>query len=122
MIDPVIIFGGLGVATFITIWIGSVYSDRKRKREGVQIEMIRARLMLLSTNPKEIQEFLENKEPYITQDMIDQLINRVAEIKAEETIDKSWSTRLTDIRHGTLPPPPDDEIVEVREIKQVEKA
>jgi hypothetical protein len=69
----------------------------KRKREGVQIEMIRARLMLLSTNPKEIQEFLENKEPYITQEMIDQLINRVAEIKAEEVIDESWERKTKQV-------------------------
>jgi hypothetical protein len=93
MMDPVIVFGGLGVAAFVAIWIGSVHSDLKRKREGVQIEMIRARIMLLSTDTKEIQEFLENKESYITQEMINQLINRVAEIKAEEVIDKDWAKK-----------------------------
>jgi hypothetical protein len=81
---------GLGIALFIAL---GIFFDLKRKKEGVQIEMIRARLMLLSANPQEIQEFLECKEPYITKDMIEQLINRVAGIRAEEMIDEDWGRK-----------------------------
>ena len=93
---------GIGVglafgAIFLMFSIGmyaDIKSTREKRRSGVQIEMIRARLMLLSTSPKEIEEFLMNKEPYITQEMIEQLINRVAEIKADEAINKDWNVRV----------------------------
>lgn len=54
---------------------------KSKKNEGVQIENIRAKLILLSTDPKEIEDFLMLKEPYITQELIDLLIARVAELK-----------------------------------------
>jgi len=84
---------GLAIGFLVLLFAIGAYIDRKKEKHGVQIEMIRARLILLSTDPKEIEEFLLNKEPYITKEMIEQLINRVSEIKAEQVINQDWAEK-----------------------------
>jgi len=105
---------GLGIGLVIIMFASFFYSDHKRVKEGVQIEMIRARIMLLSTDPFEIQKFLENKEPYITKDMIEQLINRIAEIKAEESINMDWASKLRIVSA-------EKEVETTEEFKQLER-
>jgi hypothetical protein len=85
------------VILFVLFYITQKIDGRKKKNEGVQIEMIRAKILLLSSSPIEISNFLELKEPYLTEDMINQLINRIAELKADETINNDWNTKLTRI-------------------------
>lgn len=92
---------GVGFGIVLLIGIGIYYADFKKDKHGVQIEMIRAQLMLLSNDTKEIEEFLMHKEPYITKEMIDKLINRVAEIKAEEVIDNDWARIEAPKKPGT---------------------
>jgi len=88
---------GLGIGVFIFFIFMAIYSDIKERKKGVQIEMIRARLLLLSSDPKAIEEFLVVKESSLTKEMIDDLINRVVEIKAEEVIDKDWANKAKQV-------------------------
>ena len=69
-------------------------SARRRKQAGEQIENIRAQLMLLSTNHNEIYEFLMLKEPYISQDLIQQLINRITELRIDENVKTEWRVAM----------------------------
>lgn len=68
------------IGLFLLLFVMGLFGKADRKK-GVQIENIRAQLMLLSTDAKEIEDFLLLKEPYITQELINLLIARVAEIK-----------------------------------------
>lgn len=68
------------VGLFLLLFVMGLLGKADRKK-GVQIENIRAQLMLLSTDAKEIEAFLMLKEPYITQELINLLIARVAELK-----------------------------------------
>jgi DNA-binding transcriptional MerR regulator len=70
----------------ISLYVASM-PDSRRAKKGVQIENIRAQLMLLSADPKEIEAFLLGEDlPYITQELITQLIARIVELKLDNTI------------------------------------
>lgn len=84
-----------GVVGLFILFIIVSAVDRRSPKKGVQIENIRAQLMLLSTDAKEIEDFLMLKEPYITQELISQLIARVAELKTEKV-------ELTETKDGEL--------------------
>jgi hypothetical protein len=81
------------IGLFIMFCIAGIYNDIKQQKHGVQIENIKARILLLSDDSKEISNFLITKEPYIAKDLIEQLINRLAELKADEVIVKDWSNK-----------------------------
>lgn len=82
------------IVVVLAVLIFSIYKDesyaRRRKQAGEQIENIRAQLMLLSTDHNEIYEFLMLKEPYISQDLIQQLINRITELRIDENVKTEW--------------------------------
>lgn len=101
---------------FAMFMFAIVYSGIRDEQKGRRSDKVKARILLLSDSREEIEKYLVDKESIIGTELTDQLLSRLAEIKADKIIDKDW---VTDIKHGTLPPLPEDQIVEV---KQTEKA
>ena len=58
--------------------------------------------MLASTNAGEIQEFLENKVPYITKELRDQLVSRIIELKSDEVIEEDWRRKSAEVQHKVV--------------------
>lgn len=108
--STIYLIGAIALLLFIEL------SKRRRKEKGVQIEMIRARIKLQSNSPKEIERFLLQKEPYLTNDMIDQLINRIGELNADRTLNESWDTR-----YARIAPEDDEEVEETFEQHEIGK-
>lgn len=90
------------IVLFITFTIVQRLHHKWKKDEGVKIEMIRAKIMLQSNDPKEIEDFLLDKEPYLTEEIINQLINRIGELKADKALDDDWDKRYARIATDTI--------------------
>lgn len=78
----------------LSIVVGLVRAVNKSKKSGVQIENIRAQLILPSTDYKAMEEFLLVKEPYLTAELIILLINRINELKVEDQIKEDFDSKL----------------------------
>lgn len=74
--------------------IGLFSSVRSSKKNGVQIENIRAQLILPTTDYKAMETFLLNKEPYLTPELIKQLIDRINELKIDAQLIEQFDAKL----------------------------
>lgn len=76
--------------TVITIFLCNKLWSEHRRSKGVQIENIRAQLMLASNDCNEVECFLLAKEPYITRELVQKLIERILELKTDESLGLKW--------------------------------
>lgn len=84
---------GLVFGIFTIIMFAIIYSGHVQERDGKRVEKVKGRILLLSDDPKEIEKFLVDKESVIGVELTNQLLGRLAEIKADKVIDKDWSRR-----------------------------
>lgn len=77
----------------IVYFIGCIY-DFFRKKNRQRTEKIRSQLILLSNSTLDIENYLISNEKYLTPDVVEQLIARFAELKADEKIEQDWQTRF----------------------------
>lgn len=90
---------------FVTLGFLSL-GNKKARAKGVQIENIRAELILPSTNYRELEEFLLNKEPYLKPELITQLIDRIKELKTDAMIIEEFDAKL----RVSLPPQEEEQL------------
>lgn len=88
----IMIGGPLLVGLILTLGLFS--SIRSSKKNGVQIENIRAQLILPTTDYKAMETFLLNKEPYLTPELIKQLIDRINELKTDAQLIEQFDAKL----------------------------
>jgi hypothetical protein len=88
-----IIIGGPTLLVLVIV-SGLFSSVRKSRKEGVQIENIRAQLILPSTNHEELEAFLLDKEPYLKPELIQQLIDRIQELKTDAQLGADFDAKL----------------------------
>lgn len=89
-----IILIGLPILGVLSVAAGLFFSVKKAKKEGVRIENIRAQLILPTTNYHQMENFLLAKEPYLSPELIQQLINRIQELKTDAQIGEDFDARL----------------------------
>lgn len=75
---------------FICQWCWAIVNDNKNVKMNSEIQ---ARLLCQSNNVKDIEELLKWKSKYLANTTIDRLIDRAAEIRADE----NWIHRYTRI-------------------------
>ena len=95
-----VIIGGPSLLVLVIV-SGLFSSVRKSRKEGVQIENIRAQLILPSTNHEELETFLLNKELYLKPELIQQLIDRIQELKTDAQLGADFDAKL---RVAVTPP------------------
>ena len=85
--------GGPALLVLFVI-MGAFFSVKRAVKHGVQIENIRAQLILPTTDYQAMEKFLLAKEPYLAPDMIQQLINRIQELKTDALQFEEFDSKL----------------------------
>lgn len=80
---------------FLGVLLVEAWDDRAfHTRKGVRECNTKAQILLVSTDPDEIESWLLIKEPYITEALAKALLNRVIELKTERFLDEEWVRKM----------------------------
>lgn len=80
-------------ALMFSMFFAIIYAGIRDEQKGRRADKVKGRILLLSDDPKEIEKFLVDKENIIGVELTDQLLGRLAEIKADKVIDKDWNRK-----------------------------